>query len=329
MADLAPPVSVVMPARNAASTVGAAVEAVFAQEYAGDVELIVAVAPSTDATASAVNGAAAENPRMRVVSNPAATTPAGLNAAVAAASADIIVRCDAHCVLPPDYVTAAVSGLDSTGADVIGGIQDPQGNTIRERANAAAMRSRLGSGGATYRTGASAGPTDTVYLGVFRRSAVERVGGYDETLIRNQDYELNYRIRASGGIVWFDPALRVSYRPRGSFGGLWRQYFGYGRWKRRVLSMHPASTRLRQLIPPLFVLALAASAGMALARWFNAGLVVPLVYAAVVVATGIAAAARRRDVAALLSPISLAVMHIGWGLGFLVGPPEAQEASSS
>ncbi len=132
-------------------------------------------------------------------------------------------------------------------------MQVPVGNTASEKAIAAAMSSRLGAGDARYRIGGKAGPADTVYLGVFLRSTLERLGGYDEHFDRNQDYELNQRIRDSGGTVWFDPDLEVSYRPRGSLSALARQYFDYGRWKREFARHHPGSLRPRQLAPPLLV----------------------------------------------------------------------------
>ncbi len=325
MADRHRAVSIVMPARDAAGTIAGAVSAALNQDYAGDLELIIAAAAGGDDTEAVVADISVRDPRVRVVANPAGSTPAGLNAAIAAAKGDILVRCDAHSLLPRDYVATAVADLVDTGADVVGGIQDPQGTSIVERAVAAAMRSRLGSGGAGYRRAERAGPADTVYLGVFRRSALARVGGYDERLLRNQDYELNYRIRTSGGEVWLDPRLRVAYHPRSTLRALWKQYFDYGRWKRRMLRLHPGSARLRQLIPPLFVLALAASAGLAVAGFPVAAAVVPGAYLVALLAEGIASAARERDPAALLTPAALATMHIAWGTGFLLGPPQPSD----
>ena len=316
-----PSVSVVMPARDAAATVDRAVTSVMEQEYDGDLKLIVADGNSSDRTIAILAAAASQNPRVTVVPNPAATTPAGLNAAIAEASGDVIVRCDAHCVLPPGYIATAVGDLAETGADVVGGIQNPRGETLGQKATAAAMRSWLGSGGAAYRLADRAGPTDTVYLGIFKRSALDRVGGFDESLVRNQDYELNYRIRSTGGVVWLDPDLRVTYRPRATLRALWTQYFAYGRWKRRVLGMHPRSTRARQLIPPAFVVALAASAGLAIAGRTAAALVSPITYAAAIAVVSLATAIRDRDLSALLMPGALATMHIAWGAGFLIGPP--------
>lgn len=328
MAEPSPLVSIVMPARNASTTISDAIAAALDQDYPGDLELVVAEGASRDDTAAVLAALAVAEPRLRVVHNPTGTTPAGLNAAIAEAHADIIARCDAHAALPRDYVATAVADMTRTGADVVGGIQDPRGTTVVERAVASAMRSWLGSGGAAYRGADRAGPVDTVYLGVFRRAALERVGGFDENLIRNQDYDLNYRIRSTGGMVWLDPRLRVAYRPRSSFRALWSQYFDYGRWKRRMLRLRPSATRVRQLVPPLFVLALGASAGLGLAGLPAAALVVPGAYVLALTATALGAAARERDPAVLLSPAALAVMHTAWGLGFLLGPPARRDHSA-
>ena len=164
------------------------------------------------------------------------------------------MRVDGHAELSPGYVRRAVETLQRTGAVNVGGIQHAVGTTPFERAVADAMTSRFGTGDATFHYGGAEGPTDTVYLGVFDRAALEAAGRYDEALERNQDYELNIRLRQAGGVVWFDPELSVSYRPRGTLRGLARQYFDYGRWKRRVIGRHPRSLRWRQAVPPAVTL---------------------------------------------------------------------------
>lgn len=313
-----PSVSVVIPVRDEAAHIRAAVESVLSQGYPGTLEVVVADGASTDGTADVVRAMGARP--VRVVENPTGRTPSGLNAAIAAATGEVIVRCDAHAELPPGYVETSVRRLLETGADNVGGIQAAEGVTPMQRAIAHAMSSRVGVGDATFHYGGEPGPTDTVYLGVFRRSALERVGGFDEALDRNQDYELNVRIRESGGIVWFDPTLRVTYRPRSTLGALARQYHQYGRWKRRVLAMHPGSLRWRQLVPPAFVLGLAGSAVLLAVR-NPLGWVAPGAYGALVVSAGLGRAVGTRDAAALLMPPVLATMHVSWGLGFLRGAP--------
>jgi succinoglycan biosynthesis protein ExoA len=200
----------------------------------------------------------------------------------------------------------------------VGGIQDAVGSTVWERAVAVAQSTPLGVGDARYRLGGEAGPVDTVYLGVFDRTWLERVGGFDPRFHRNQDYELNWRIREAGGVVWFDPALKATYRPRSGIGSLARQYFEYGQWKRRMIALHPGSLRLRQTAAPLLVVGLAGS--LILATFHpGPGSALPVVYLVASLATALTEAVRRRDPAGLLAFIAIPVMHLAWGMGFLTG----------
>jgi hypothetical protein len=166
-----------------------------------------------------------------------------------------------------------------------------------------------------FHYGGTEGPTDTVYLGVFDRVALESVGGFDERLVRNQDYELNIRLRAAGGVVWFDPELAVAYRPRGSFRALARQYFQYGRWKRVVLAQHPDSLRWRQAVPPMATAALVIS--VLAGAWWRPALLVPVAYATAVAAASVAAGRSLDSKARLLAVFP--TMHLSWGAGFLIG----------
>jgi glycosyltransferase involved in cell wall biosynthesis len=307
-----PDVSVVMPVRDDAEGLPGAVAAVLAQAYPGRVEVVLGVAPSRDGTEAAAARLAAGDARVRVVDNPSGSTSAGLNRAIEASTGEVVARVDAHAELEPGYLRRAVEVLRATGADNVGGVQQAVGRTPFERAVATAMTSRLGVGNARFHYGGAPGPTDTVYLGVFRRAALERVGGFDETLVRNQDYELNWRLRATGGTVWFDPELRVRYRPRGSLRALARQYHEYGRWKREVLRRHPRSLRWRQLAPPLALLVNAAGLALGLgSRRTRLALAAPGLYAAALAATA------PRDPRL---PLVYATMHLAWGAGFLRGP---------
>lgn len=316
--ELPPPVSVVIPARDEAGTIGDAISSALDQDYNGSVEVVVAVAPSGDGTETVVEGLAAADDRVTVVDNAAASTPAGLNAAIRASRGEIIVRCDGHSLLPPDYVATAVRRLESTGAANVGGVQAATGRGAMQRAIAAAMSSPFGVGDARFHRGGAAGPVDTVYLGVFRRDAIEAAGLFDETLARNQDYELNHRLRADGGVVFFDPDLVVEYRPRSSLGALWRQYFDYGRWKRVVVGLHPESLRWRQVAAPALVVGLVASATAALFGWWQVALVIPGLYAAATLVATVVNLASRRDAAMLLLPLAYPTMHFAWGAGFLM-----------
>ena len=208
----APPplVSVIIPARDAAATILEAVDSVLAQDYPGQVESDRGRRFGRRRTAAVVS----RRPGVRRVANPGRTASAGLAAGLRAAHGAVVARCDAHTMLPPGYLRRAVETLQRTGAANVGGRQRPVGRTLFERAVGLAMTTRLGAGGARYRLGGPEGPVDTVHLGVFRRAALDSAGGFDAGLARNEDYELNWRLRARGGTVWFDPALHVVYRPR-------------------------------------------------------------------------------------------------------------------
>ncbi len=317
--------TVVIPVRNGAGLIGTAMRSALDQDYPGELELVVADGASTDGTHAEARRVADSDRRVRIIENDRELTAAGLNAAIAVSHGDVIVRCDAQATLPPGYVRRSVELMRETGADVVGGRQDVVGTTALQRATAIAMTTPIGTGGARFRIGGAPGPTDTVYLGVFRRSALERVGLFDEALVRNQDYELNHRIRRSGGTVFFHPDLAVGYSPRSSIGALFGQYRQYGDWKRRMLRRHPESLRARQLAPPLFVLGLIAAAVLLLTPWRPFGVTFFVLYAAALVLTAFAELWRRRDRAALLCPLPLATIHLAWGLGFLLSDGTAPE----
>ena len=326
-----PPVSVIVPARNAGATLPAALDSILSQDYPGEIEVIVADGSDGSATCELLR---ARYPQVLRVDNPGREIAAGLNRALAAARHPVVQRCDAHAVLAPGYIARAVELLERTGAVNVGGRVNPVGSTPFERAVALATVSRLGTGGARYRIGGPAGPVDTVFPGTFRRAALDAVGGFDETLLRNEDYELNWRLRVQGGTVWFAPELVADYRPRGSFAALARQYYDYGRWKRVMLRRHPRSLRARQLAPPLLLCALAlsallAGAGALLAAGWPApgaearghGLLAlaalaPGAWTAALLAASAAAGLRRE---AVPMPAVLATIQLAWAAGFLAG----------
>jgi len=301
-----------MPVRNEERYLRSSVEAVLAQEYPGAMDVWISVAPSTDATSSVVDDLVNQHANVFRVENPAGITPAGLNVAIAVSSGEVIVRVDGHVRLCDGYIQQAVKTLIETGAANVGGQQLAVGSTRFEKAVAAVMMSPVGSGGATYRSGGEPGPTDTVFLGVFQRSAGEQVGWFDESLIRNQDYELNIRLRNAGGVVWFDPRLVVEYEPRSSLRGLSRQYFDYGRFKAQVLHMHSSSIRMRQLIPPVAVIATLLS--VIIGWWLPITLLVPVLYLTAI-ALGVKGAFLMRLRALAIAP----TMHFSWSLGLFIG----------
>ena len=320
-----PGVSVILPVRNEEKHLREAVAQVLEQSYPGPYEVVLAVGPSTDKTRQIADEIASEDPRVVVVDNPAGWTPVALNLATSAAHHDVLVRVDGHSEIARDYVAHAVGVLRTTGAANVGGRMVPVGVTPFEQAVARAMSSPLGIGSASFHTGGPAGPAPTVYLGVFRRDALERVGGFDESFVRAQDWELNHRLREAGETVWFDPELAVRYRPRGSWSALARQFFQTGRWRRQVIRTYPDTASARYLAPPLAVLGVVGGLTAWVAgllggpRWLRAGALAPAAYAALVV-VGSAAVGRDLDGPARLrlAPV-VATMHMAWGAGFLRG----------
>ncbi|NBM18211.1 glycosyltransferase family 2 protein [Streptomyces sp. GC420] len=320
----ATPVSVIMPVLNEERHLRNSVHHILRQEYDGEMEVVIALGPSTDRTdeiAAELVAENAANPRARVhtVPNPTGRTPAALNAAIKASRHPVVVRVDGHGMLSPDYIATAVRLLEETGAQNVGGIMHAEGENDWERAVAAAMTSKIGVGNAAFHTGGAAGPAETVYLGVFRREALEQQGGYNEEFIRAQDWELNFRIREAGGLIWFSPELKVSYRPRPSVRALAKQYKDYGRWRHVVARFHAGSINLRYLAPPAAVCAIAAGlvAGVALTPW---ALLVPGGYLAAITLGSIPAGKGLGLKARLRIPVALATMHMSWGYGFLTSP---------
>lgn len=313
-----PSVTVVGTVLNEERHLRASVEHVLAQDYPGPLEVVIALGPSRDRT-DEIAAELVRDPRVRTVRNPSGRTPAGLNAAIAASEGDVIVRVDGHAMLPPDYVRTAVADLQATGADNVGGMMAAEGVTPFEKAVARAMTSKLGVGNAPFHTGGEAGPAPTVYLGVFRRAALARVGGYDESFQRAQDWELNFRLRSTGGTVWFDPALRVAYRPRPDLESLARQYFHYGRWRRVVVRQHQGSVTGRYLAAPVAVLALVLGTAVG-ALGQPLGFALPLGYAALLLVGSLVTSRGLPRRAVLLLPVVYACMHLTWGVGFLTSP---------
>jgi GT2 family glycosyltransferase len=322
-----------MPVRNEERHLAEAVRHVLAQDYPGELELVLAIGPSRDRTLEIAQELAAGNPRITVVPNPTGKIPSGVNAAIKAARFAVITRVDGHAMLPQGYLRTAVRALEETGAADVGGIMAAEGVTRFEQAVAWAMTSKAGVGGASFHTGGHAGPADSVYLGVYRREAIEKVGGYNEEYLRAEDWELNHRIRLSGGLIWFSPELRVTYRPRSSTRALAAQYFHYGRWRRVVARQHSGTINLRYLAPPaaLSVIAAGTAAGLAGlaslvaggpggAAWLALGLVTPATYLAGIVCVAAVLARAVPPAVRARVPLALATMHMCWGAGFLTSP---------
>lgn len=328
-----PAVSVVMPVRDEERHLAESVRQVLTQDYPGGFELVLAIGPSKDRTEQIARELAAADDRIIVVPNPSGKIAAAMNAAIKAARHGVITRIDGHAMLPAGYLRTAVRTLLETGAADVGGVMAAEGVGSFQRAVAWAMTSPAGVGAAANHTGGEAGPADTVYLGVYRREAIEKAGGYDESMIVAEDWELNYRIRAGGGLIWFTPELRVTYRPRASLLALARQHFRYGRWRRVVARRYPETVNPRYLAAPIAtalnglgcVLGVAGLAGVAAqapppVRYLSLGFVIPAVYLAGITAvTAVFARDQPLPVRARV-PFVLATMHTCWGAGFLTSP---------
>ena len=321
-----PGVSVVMPVLNEERHLAGSVGRVLDQAYPGALEVVMAIGPSQDRTRAIADALAASDERIRVVDNPAGRTPHALNRAIAAARHAIIVRVDGHGELGPDYIARAVELLAQTGAANVGGMMDARGTTPFEQAVAYAYTTKLGLGGAAFHQGdVPAGPAETVFLGVFDKSTLVAVGGFDESLHRAQDWELNYRLRKAGRLVYFSPELRVTYRPRSSLRALAQQMYGTGKWRREVVRRHPDTASPRYLAPPVAVTGMAAGvlAGVLGAvtgsRLLRVGFAAPVGYLSLVVGGAVLADRSLSWRARRWLPAVLATTHVCWGAGFIVG----------
>ena len=321
-----PGVSVVMPVLNEERHLEAAIQRVLDQDYPGELEVILAVGPSSDRTPEIANALAAMDPRIRVVDNPAARTPAALNLGIAASQHEIIVRVDGHGELTDGYIQKAVELLDETGAANVGGVMDARGTTPFEEAVAVAYTTRLGLGGSAFHLAESpAAEAETVFLGVFRKDALVAVGGFDESMHRAQDWELNYRLRTSGHKIWFSPELRVTYRPRSTLRALVKQMYETGTWRREVVRRHPETATARYLAPPLTLIGVLAGSIAGLlgvvvdSRLLRVGFLAPAGYLALIIGGSLITARPISAAARLRLPMVLAATHLAWGAGFLVG----------
>lgn len=312
-----PAVSVVLPVLNEELHLANAVQSILSQDYAGELEIILALGPSKDKTNEIAERLASADKRILLVKNPSGRTAAGLNLALNKSTNPVIVRVDAHAQIQQNYISLAIEIMKSSGAVNVGGIMGAQGVSVFEKAVARAMRSPLGVGASRFHTGGESGYVDTVYLGVFLRAAVIALGGFDERFIRAQDWELNYRLRQVGGKIFFDPRLHVIYRPRSSVKALAKQYFEYGRWRRVVSRRHKGTINYRYLAPPFSLVTALMSIVLALA--LNKLFIIPaaiygifLILASLLTGKGI--------IERILLPIVLFTMQMSWGLGFLTSP---------
>ncbi|ASY12953.1 putative succinoglycan biosynthesis protein ExoA [Candidatus Nanopelagicus hibericus] len=312
-----PSVSFILPILNEERDLENCVSAILQQDYLGSIEIILALGPSIDKTTQIANTIAAGDTRIKLVDNPTGQTARGLNLAIKSSSYEIICRIDGHSEIDRAYIKTAVLIMQETGAVNVGGLMYANSEFGLQRTIAQAMRSKLGVGPSKFHTGGKAGASDTVYLGVFKKSAIIAAGGFDERYIRAQDWELNHRMRKQGGLIWFDPRLIVTYRPRNSFSKLAKQYFQYGRWRRVIARQHPQTVNYRYLAPPIAVVITLVSIFTGL--FINRILILPsLAYIFLLLIGGFLIGKKLVD--RLIMPFVLATMHFSWGVGFLTSP---------
>lgn len=318
-----------MPVLNEKAYLVHAVTSVLAQELDVPAELVLALGPSSDGTTELARELAAADERIRLVENPAAHIPVGLNAAIRASRYETIIRVDAHSELSPGYAARALLALETTGAANVGGVMHAEGRSPFQKAVARLYNSPVGLGGGAYHGGAIAGEAESAYLGVMRRAVLDEVGLFDETIRRGEDWELNLRIRQAGHRVWFDPTLSVTYWPRESWLRLARQFRATGAWRGELVRRFGRRNGVRYFAPPALVLLVAAAVLVGLLQATGvltglAGLLSSVVYlplamyvvlVAVVALSPGGGSVRQR----LWTLVVLPTMHFSWGLGFLAG----------
>ncbi len=325
-----PFVSIIIPCYNEQATISLLLSAICAQTYPlKNLEVVIADGRSTDQTRECIAKFQHSHPELllRVIDNPQRHIPTGLNLAIRSSRGDYIIRLDAHSVPQADYVARCIDLLEAGKGDNVGGVWEIQPHsqpgekpTWIARSIAAAAAHPLGVGDAFYRFGNQAREVDTAPFGSFKRSLFDRIGYFDETLLSNEDYEFNTRIRQSGGRVWLDPSIRSVYFARPNLLSLARQYLRYGYWKGRMLARYPQSLRWRQMAPPLFALSLAGLCLLSFS-WSPAGWLFFAeigLYLLTLLSASLKTASTRRDLSLLIGmPLAISVMHLCWGSALL------------
>lgn len=314
----APEVTVVVPARDEEASLGPCLEALLGQTF-GDIEVLVVDGASTDDTGAVAERYRRNDGRVRVLHNPDMIIPVGLNLALQAARGRWLVRVDAHAVVPADYVERAVAHLRSGQWGGVGGRKDGVGHTPAGRAIAAVMASRFGVGNSTYHYGTRPQPVEHIPFGAYPVALARELGGWDERLRVNQDFEFDYRVRRAGHRLLFDPDMTIEWECRQRLVDLYRQYRRYGEGKVRVMALHPASARPRHLAAPALVASWVVAAGLVARRRPAAAAAIAAPYVlGVTLATRATAAQVDRPARPFVAPAFVA-MHAGWGLGFWRG----------
>ena len=313
-------VTVMMPVRNEQAHLVSAVESVLAQNYPGKLEIILALGPSVDETERVAKELAAKHSNVKLIENPKGLTTVGLNLAISLSTSDVIVRVDAHSELAPGYIARGVEILEETGAVLVGGVMSAVGKTALQRAVAFGYGSRFGLGGGSYHVGGKAGEAESAYLGIFDAKALKAVGGYDEKIVRGEDWDLAQRLKAAGGKVWFSPELVVKYWPRSNVKALAWQFYSTGVWRGELTRRAPGKASIRYFIPPAALLLLVDLVILALVGAIpQQALIIPIALYLLVLSFA-SGTAKQLDVLDRLAVfVALPVMHLSWASGFWIG----------
>ena len=320
-----PTVSIIVPCYNEEKRILTLLDALFVQTYARELlDVTIADGSSTDRTLEVIAGFQRDHPdlHLQVIENKIGSIPAALNCAIEASSGQVILRLDAHSAPYPDYVEKCLAALEAGKGENVGGVWEirPGAQTWIGRSISVAAGHPLAVGDASYRHAREAAYVDTVPFGCYRRTLLDKIGRYDETLLANEDYELNARIRKSDGKIWLDPAIRTIYFARSNLRALAVQYFRYGFWKLKMLRRYPGTLRWRQALPPVFVASLLIGFGLAIIGRFFVWLLLfeLLAYFLILVSVSSQIAFKRKEYFLMIGlPLAIAVMHLTWGGGFL------------
>lgn len=320
MANSLPSVTVMMPVRNEQHHLAKAVESVLSQNYPGQLEIILAIGPSIDDTDRVARELAEKYANIKLIQNPRGLTTVGLNLAIGQSSGEVIIRVDAHSELAENYIARGVQILQETGSVLAGGIMNAKGKSAFQKAVAFGYGSRFGLGGGRYHVGGKAGEAESAYLGIFDAAALKKASGYDEKIIRGEDWDLSQRLKAQGGKVWFSPELVVNYWPRSNIKALAWQFYSTGVWRGELTKRAPSKASIRYFVPPLAFLALLTFIALTALGFLNElALIIPIALYLLMLSFAAGTAKLLGVVDRLMVFVALPIMHLSWATGFWVG----------
>lgn len=319
--DRFPTVTIIMPVRNEEKFIENCLRTILENDYPKEkLEILIVDGNSTDRTREIIQNISTKFPFIRILDTTARVHGEAMNIGIQQARGDIIIRMDAHTLYASDYITQCVQLLLTTEADNVGGMQYAVGTNFITQSIALATMSPFGAGNAYFRYSQKEQWVDTVYLGAWKKETLKKLGGFNSRWSVNEDYEINYRLREMGGKILLSPKIQCKYYVRSTIYRLMRQYFRYGYGKVRTILTHPKSTKIRQIIPPIFVLIMILSIIVAFCGYYW-GIVLPLFYIVINLFFSLRIAHQQGLKYLLSLPFIFMLIHFSWGLGFWVGLP--------